>query len=198
MSQGLIKQDQEQPALAVTTLKVLCETYSPKACPRIFKGVRNEIAAIDSGAPTLGMIRRELGEKAVEAYLKLWFVDLNQLLDLKKPLNERQIDDMAFRILDAYGSLNLADITLIFRRVLDGDSGLMYDRLSIPTVMKWFKSYFDHRCSAAGERSRLNADKYRGGAIANLPRTAETANDRKGGIEKGANFRKGLRRQRMI
>ncbi|MBB4117883.1 hypothetical protein GGR32_000155 [Mesonia hippocampi] len=112
--------------------------------------------AINSDAPRLSVLKRQLGVKSVEAYLKLWLIDLNAVLDLRKPLTETQIDDLAFRIVENYRSLNIADVNLIFAQVKNGELGKVYDRLSIPTVMKWFKDYFDKRCSAAAEQSYQN------------------------------------------
>lgn len=109
--------------------------------------------AMNSNAPKLRDMVMQLGEKSIEAYLKLWIIDLDRTLDLKKPLNEDQIDDIAFRILDKYRSLNIADINLVFSRAKNGEVENLYDRISVPNVMKWFRLYFDERCSMAAELS---------------------------------------------
>jgi len=148
-------------------------TYSPAKCTRAYRRCRTIAVAMGSGAPTLSKIRRELGERFLEAYIKLWFVDLNELLQLKKPLTERQIDDMATRVADQYGSLNLADLTLVFERVKNGDTGQIYDRITIPTAMRWFRDYMEDRMSTAAERSYLEADKNKA-AFSAVPRSSET------------------------
>ncbi len=108
---------------------------------------------MQSGTPTLGTLKREFGDKAIEAYIKLWLIHLNQLLDLKKPLTEMQIDCIALQVLNNYRSLTIADIYLIFTNAINGEYGNFYDRLTIPTVMKWFRLYFEARCQAAAEQS---------------------------------------------
>lgn len=134
--------------------------------------MRTVAQAIDTGSPKLIALKRQLGETALEAYMKLWLVDLGQLLDLKKPLNERQIDDIAFRIVEKYPSLNLADVTLIFERVKDGEEGKMYDRLTVPVVMSWFRNYMDERTGICAERSRQRADSYKG-SFSRVPRSSQ-------------------------
>jgi hypothetical protein len=150
--------------------------------------VRTITQALSSDLPSLARLRREMPLEKVEAYIKLWLLDLNMLLDLKKPLNESQIDDIAFRVVDQYGSMNLADIKLVFSAVLDGDQGLVYDRLSIPTVMKWFKDYFEKRMSKAAERSYLQADSHKGGALAQIDRVAANKGKERDAMKRASDY----------
>jgi hypothetical protein len=143
----------DQTGLAQITSNELWTIYNPRKAKRELAKVNTTALALCSTTPSLSHMRRTLGEDKVEAYIKLWLLDLNNLLDLKKPLNESQIDDVAFRIQLGYGSLNVADLNLVFARALNGDHGIMYDRVSIPTVMKWFKDYFEERCTTAASNS---------------------------------------------
>ena len=113
---------------------------------------------MSSKTPTLAKLVKQIGRKKLEAYLKVFFIDLNELLGLKQPLNARQIDDLAFRIAENYRNLNIADINCILERVKNGHYGQMYDRLTIPGVMKWFSSYFEERCLTAAEINRRKAE----------------------------------------
>ncbi len=120
---------------------------------RALKRCNTLTKAIQSGTPSLGSLIRLLSEKQIEAYIKLWLIDLNETLDLKKPLQEHQIDTIAFYIVDKYRSLNIADLNLIFSNAKSGEYSGVYDRITTPTVMKWFKEYFEARCQAAAEQS---------------------------------------------
>lgn len=104
--------------------------------------------------PTLSTLKKQVGNVAVEAYIKLWLLDLNVVLDLKHPMKPRQIDTAAVGILQKYPSLNIAEINLIFTRVKFGEYTGTYDRVSVPTVMKWFSNYFDERSNAAAQASQ--------------------------------------------
>jgi len=64
--------------------------------------------------PSLGVLRRQFGDKAMEAYIKLWLVHLNQLIDLKNPLSPERIDYIAIQVVNKYRNLTIADIYLIF------------------------------------------------------------------------------------
>jgi hypothetical protein len=113
--------------------------------------------AMNADAPKLTELVRTLGEGKVESYMKLWLVDLNNTLDLKKPLNETQIDKIAFNVVDRYRSLNIADINLIFSNVSNGEyQEDIKDRITVSTVMSWFRKYFKERIDMAGELSYQN------------------------------------------
>lgn len=112
--------------------------------------------AMNSNTPTIGSLVRSMGTKKIEAYIKLWILDLNLSLDLKKPLKPHQIDQIAFRIVDQFRNLNIADINLIFTNAKFGEYKGVYDRITIPTVMKWFKQYFDDRIDIAADQSYVN------------------------------------------
>lgn len=122
--------------------------------------------------PKLRDLIRTVGDRAVEAYLKLWLIDLNNILDLKKPLSEAQIDDLAFRICDKYRTLNIAEINLVFNRAKNGECGGILDRVHVPTVMSWFKDFFDERCNVAAEQSYQNHVQAKS-AFSHLDRTVD-------------------------
>jgi len=66
-------------------------------------------------------------------------VHLNDLIDLKNPLSEERIDYIAIQVVNKYHNLTIADIYLIFTNAINGEYGKFYDRLTIPSIMKWFK-----------------------------------------------------------
>ena len=154
------------------TSQALLTTYAPSQAMRDFRRCSTVTKAMNADAPKLSVLSRQLGERAVEAYLKLWIIDLNNILDLKKPLSEAQIDDLAFRILDKYRTLNIAEINLVFSRAKNGEFDGILDRVHVPTVMKWFRIFFDERCNTAAEQSYQDHVQAKS-AFSHLPRTAE-------------------------
>lgn len=139
---------------------------------RGLKSCRTVAKAISSGMPSLSILVRTMGDKKVEAYIKLWLIDLNETLGLKTPLKEHQIDTIAFYIVDKYRNLNIADINLIFNNAKLGEYKGVYDRVTIPTVMGWFKQYFDDRCNTAAEISYQEHVQHKS-AFANFQRNSE-------------------------
>lgn len=117
------------------------------------KEVRTVQQAVQAGTPSLARIRRDLGEEKLHAYLRLHLVYLNQLLGLKRPLNETQIDAIADEIINTHRVLTVADIHLISKRAMTGHYGEFYESISMPKVLSWFTSYFEERCQGGATRS---------------------------------------------
>lgn len=139
-----------------TTSEQLSEIYSPEKCMRKLSAIKTPIKALNSNTPTLSVLVRNMGVKSIEAYIKLWLLDLDASLLLKHRLKPVQIDQIAFRVVSEYRNLNLADINLIFTNAKFGEFGEFYDRVTIPMVMKWFKNYFNQRCQVAANQSYQN------------------------------------------
>ncbi|MFL0104951.1 hypothetical protein [Tenacibaculum maritimum] len=170
MSKELTTQKKAQ--LVTITSKELCEIYNPSKCMRLYSKCSTIPKALNSQAPTLSSLIRSIGGVKVEAYIKLWLIDLNLSLGLKQPLKEHQIDQIAFGVIENYRSLNIADISLIFKNAKHGKYGDFYDRITIPTVLKWFRLYFNDRCNVAASQSYQNHIQHKS-AFANTPRSCE-------------------------
>jgi hypothetical protein len=105
------------------------------------------------------MLKKQYGERQIEAYIKLWLIELNEIINTTRPLNEAQIDETAYLILSEYSNVSIADINLIFKTAKMGGYGEFYGTLSIDKILKWFGDYFNERCNTAGDISRTEADK---------------------------------------
>ena len=78
------------------------------------------------------------------------------MLNLKRPLGEEQIDEIAEEVVAVLHHLTMADIYLIIRRGMRGYYGELYESLSMAKVLSWFFDYFDERCKVASGRSLEN------------------------------------------
>ncbi len=116
------------------------------------------------------------GEQKVGAYIKLWIINLNENLNLKRPLKEHQIDETANLIVSEFRHVTIADINLIFKTAKMGGYGEFYESLSIDKILTWFKDYFKERCEVAAAESRREAEahKYRADKVQRV-QTAENA-----------------------
>lgn len=128
---------------------------------RQYAQVRTVKDALMTKTPHIGNLVKVYGEKVTEAYIKVWLINLNSALNLRRPLEEHQIDECAFLIISEYRNISVADITLIFKNAKLGKYGELYESLSIDKILRWFKDYFDSRCNTAGELSRQEAEKHK-------------------------------------
>lgn len=148
-----------------TTNKNFLTIYSPETLNRQLVEVRNINDVFDlivknpTEFPTLSRLKKEHGTQKVEAIIKLYLIELCELVNLKRPLTEKQIDAIALEVVSTYTALTIADIHVIFRKAKNGEFGEFYDSLDMPKVMKWFQSYFDERCEAGAERSIRESEK---------------------------------------
>lgn len=111
--------------------------------------------------PSLARLRRDFGEDKIEAVVILYLIDLCDNLNLKRPLNDTQVKNIAREIVAEFYALTIADVYLIFRRAKTGDFGELYDSLDMPKVLSWFRAYFSERCEVAAQSSINEAGAYR-------------------------------------
>jgi len=140
-------------ALVMNTPRDYLSHYSPKNCIREFKTVTTIEKAIEMDSISLSKMSKDIGDEKTEGYVKLWVFYLNQLLNLKRPLNEVQIDEIAFTVVNEYRNLTIADINLIFTNAKKGQYGEFYESITIPKVLKWFNDYSEERQATCAERS---------------------------------------------
>ena len=141
-----------------STKQELLEIYSPNKAFKLFKkvGTVKKAISVNGKVPSLGELNRNHGDKFTEAYIKLWLVNLNDALGLKRPLTESQMDETAMILAEDYKNLNIADINLIFKKMKTGEFGEYYESLNMAKVVSIFKNYFDERMLIAAEVSLEN------------------------------------------
>ena len=117
----------------------------------------NKLATIDKAmnaeAPTIGMFQRERSREFTVSLLMIWLVYLNNILNLKKPMTEEQIEMCAEEILNEFYTLKVSDLTLLFKRIISGAYGEFYESLSVQKVLSYFRDYFEERCQLAEQQS---------------------------------------------
>lgn len=121
-----------------------------KAC-RELKTVQD---CIKSNLPSVGMSIDKHGCENIEDYVRLWLMDLNQSVNLKRPLNAGQMDFIAMQIIDKHRNMRLADIYFIFLTAKSGGYGELYERLSPDKVLLWFSEYWNDRMGIAATMTR--------------------------------------------
>lgn len=96
--------------------------------------------------PSLAKIRTHYGSEATENIIKLYMIELSELVNLKRPLTEKQIDTIAMEVVARHYAMTIADIHVIFKKAINGEYGSLYESLDVPKVLTWFDDYFSERC----------------------------------------------------
>lgn len=126
------------------------------------RNVNDALALVESNQeqfPSLATLRKDHGSQKVETIIKLYLVELCELVNLKRPLTERQIDAIAMEIVSRYYALTIADIHVIFQKAKNGEFGELYESMDMPKVMNWFANYFNDRCEAGANASLRESDR---------------------------------------
>ena len=116
-------------------------------------------AAMNAPAPTIGTLHREKSREFTQALVMVWLVYLNDLLDLRKPMSEDQIELCAHEVVNEFYSLKMSDLAYLFKRIISGQYGEFYESLTISKVLTFFREYFNERCRLAEQDAmRHHAD----------------------------------------
>lgn len=116
---------------------------------------------MDSKAPSIGALQRENGLKFTQGLINVWLIYLNEMLNLNKPMSETQVKLCSSMILDEFYALKISDLTILFKRIISGQYGEFYERLSIDKVMTFFRQYFEERCKLAEENNNRKHQEYK-------------------------------------
>ena len=112
--------------------------------------------AINSPSHSLGKIQREQSKKFTEGLVLVWLMYLNEILNLNKPMCEEQMKLASVLICEEFYMLKMSDLTLLFKRIISGQYGEFYERLSIDKVLTFFRNYLEERFEIAIDQSSRN------------------------------------------
>ena len=112
--------------------------------------------AINSPSHSLGKIQREQSKKFTEGLVLVWLMYLNEILNLNKPMSEEQMKLAATLICEEFYMLKMSDLTLLFKRIISGQYGEFYERISINKVLTFFRNYLEERFEIAIDQSSRN------------------------------------------
>lgn len=142
-----------------TTLNQFLTIYNPKKVKKALRAVKDTRGAIAVKTPSLAGIRREYGEEKAEAYIKIWTIELNEVLNVTRPLTEAQIDEFASLLISEFWAVSIADLYLVFKTAKLGGYGELYGSLSIDKMLGWFRKYYDERQNIAASINREKHSK---------------------------------------
>lgn len=114
---------------------------------------RNTVSLVD--------IKKGKGQAFLRSYIALWLIELNELLNLKNPLSEAQITLCTEQIITDYSFLKLSELSLIFKRIVSGEFGELYERISMPKLMTIFRQYEQERTEVVTSESLQDHENFR-------------------------------------
>lgn len=108
--------------------------------------------------PVLSAMRRSYGDEWVVAYLAAWIINVQNFFNIAAKMNDAQVDETAYMILDDFWALNVADVNLVFANAKRGQYGQLYGRIDGAIIYEWFQTYFEDRCNVCENRSIRSAE----------------------------------------
>ena len=153
-------QKQEQLTPTVSKEKFLM-TYSPQKLLNSSQSVKTYDEVFENKTPSIVVIKKEMGATFTTGYIKIWLVELNEMLNLRRPMTESQITFSAQLISDEFWMLHIADLQLLFTKILSGQYGELYESLNPPKIMTFFRNYLNERTSLGGEKSKREHQEYK-------------------------------------
>lgn len=141
----------DKSSTVMISKKKFLESYSLDNCLGVYKKLSTVDECMESKSPSIGTIIRERGKEFCEGFLLAWILNLNEILNLRRPMTDNQIKLCVKEIMNTYPSLKIADLTLLFKRIMAGEFGEFYESLSIPKVLTFFRDYNDERMNKAEE-----------------------------------------------
>lgn len=129
------------------TAAMITPAYIREATGGIFSAsqsvemVRNGVIYV----PSVRKAVKDVGEKRLEAYIKMELIQLNTLLNLARPMSEVFLETSVPLILkhltDEDVEPNLADLKIIFDRARTGFYGSYYGGIGYNDIIGWIDSY---------------------------------------------------------
>ena len=122
------------------------------------KGVSD---ALSRNTVSLVEIKKGKGQAFLRSYIALWLIELNELLNLNNPLTETQIELCAEQIMADYSFLKISELSLIFKRIVSGECGELYERISMPKIMNIFRQYDQERTDVVVTQNQQAHEQFR-------------------------------------
>lgn len=101
-------------------------------------------------APSVRVVVRDLGQRAMENYIKAQLVSLNIVLNLARPMSEALIEASAplivRHILEDDCDVTIADLRIIFDRAKTGQFGNYYNGIGLADICGWIDTYICEKC----------------------------------------------------
>lgn len=159
MQNEVIVRPSEQ--LATISNKEFLRVYSPNNCLMHSSSLKGVSDALSRQTLSLVQIKKGKGEVFLRSYISMWLIYLNEVLNLNNPLTEAQIELCAEQIMADYHHLKISELSLIFKRIVSGECGELYERISMPKIMNIFRQYEQERTEVVVTQNQQAHEQFR-------------------------------------
>ena len=101
--------------------------------------------AIYNDAPSIVLIKKDLGEIKVQALVTYMLVNLIESFNIGKTMNETQVVDCVKDIVQDYYFLKPTELKYCFANARKGRYGKVYDRIDQQIIYEWLEKYLKER-----------------------------------------------------
>ena len=91
--------------------------------------------------PSMIKLQQTNSPERIADEIVLIMLEFQNFYNVKTKLDEYQLYDIAFMIMEEYRHLNLLDIGILFKYAKLGKYGKVYDRIDGGMVLEWVKQY---------------------------------------------------------
>lgn len=74
-------------------------------------------------------------------FIESWLLQLNIFINTENKLSGEQIKELANYMYDEIYMLNMAELTLLFKRIKNGHYGVYYNRIDATQIVSWCRQY---------------------------------------------------------
>lgn len=107
----------------------------------------SDVRTVDKAYQTKYVTLKELTiiykEETPKMLIESWIMQLSMLLDL--PISKEQISELSWLIYDDNHYLNIAEMTLLFKRIKKGYYGQFFGRIDPTELLRWCREYRNER-----------------------------------------------------
>jgi hypothetical protein len=102
--------------------------FNLDSCTEKYLKFKTQDDALRSGMVKLSELCKAYNDKSITAWIQAWLINLAKYMDFS--VTPEQVKSTAIAILEECYMLNLAEFTLLFRRILKGYYGIFYGKFN--------------------------------------------------------------------
>lgn len=125
------------------TPKLFLTQFNPDYCLNRYLGFKTPHEAILSNTIKLNELSQTYGEQTIVRWIRLWIVNLSKFMDFS--VDDMQCKRTAILILEGGYMLNMAELTLFFKRIMNGHYGEFYGKFNPQQVLRPLREYRTER-----------------------------------------------------
>ena len=115
--------------------------YYPANAIYELRKVKTALACVQSGAPRLSELKKQVGEDKVLTLIEIWILDTNEFFNVNNKMSPVQIHQTALMLMQDFYYFNIADINYLFTQAKKGRYGELYGSIDGMKIFSWFEKH---------------------------------------------------------